>query len=93
MPPPVYYADPACERARCYLASLFDTPSPSAAPSITRTSAASGTRQPSADDIQIHEELNDTVLCSIFGLNICLYIRRYFAQWHGLHVPQGNLYD
>ncbi|PNY23392.1 Protein argonaute 5, partial [Tolypocladium capitatum] len=30
---PAYYADVACERARCYLGGLSDTPSPSAAPS------------------------------------------------------------
>lgn len=56
---PAYYADLACERARCYLASLFDTPSPSAAPSVTRTSPAGGAGQPSADDVQIHPKLKD----------------------------------
>ncbi|KAM0362011.1 hypothetical protein ACHAPK_011567 [Fusarium culmorum] len=59
--PPAYYADLACERARCYLASLFDTPSPSAAPSVTGTSAAGGTGQPTADDVQIHQKLRDTM--------------------------------
>ncbi|KAG4277069.1 hypothetical protein FPRO04_14193 [Fusarium proliferatum] len=59
--PPAYYADLACERARCYLASLFDTPSPSAAPSVTGTSAAGGTGQPSPDDVQIHQKLRDTM--------------------------------
>ncbi|KAF2106982.1 hypothetical protein BDV96DRAFT_590333 [Lophiotrema nucula] len=59
--PPAYYADLACERARCYLASLFDTPSPSAAPSVTGTSAAGGAGQPRADDVQIHPKLKDTM--------------------------------
>ena len=59
--PPAYYADLACERARCYLASLFDTPSPSAAPSVTATSATGGAGQPSADDVQIHPRLKDTM--------------------------------
>ncbi|KJK73535.1 hypothetical protein H634G_11206 [Metarhizium anisopliae BRIP 53293] len=59
--PPAYYADLACERARCYLASLFDTPSPSAAPSVTATSATGGAGQPSADDVQIHPKLKDTM--------------------------------
>ncbi|KAF4496077.1 Stem cell self-renewal Piwi [Fusarium agapanthi] len=59
--PPAYYADLACERARCYLASLFDTPSPSAAPSVTGTSAAGGTGQLSPDDVQIHQKLRDTM--------------------------------
>ncbi|KAG5288232.1 RNAi, RNA interference and gene silencing protein (Qde2) protein family [Histoplasma ohiense] len=58
--PPAYYADLACERARCYLASLFDTPSPSAALSVTETSAAEGALQPSAD-VQIHLKLKDTM--------------------------------
>lgn len=59
--PPAYYADLACERARCYLASLFDTPSPSAAPSVTGTSAAGGTGPPSPDDVEIHQKLRDTM--------------------------------
>ncbi|CZR42761.1 putative argonaute like post-transcriptional gene silencing protein QDE-2 [Fusarium proliferatum ET1] len=59
--PPAYYADIACERARCYLASLFDTPSPSAAPSVTGTSAAGGTGQLGPDDVQIHQKLRDTM--------------------------------
>ncbi|QGA17407.1 hypothetical protein EYB26_005078 [Talaromyces marneffei] len=59
--PPAYYADLACERARCYLASLFDTPSPSAAPSVTGSSAAEGGWQPGANDVQIHPKLKDTM--------------------------------
>ncbi|KAF5236906.1 hypothetical protein FANTH_11079 [Fusarium anthophilum] len=59
--PPAYYADIACERARCYLAGLFDTPSPSAAASVTGTSAAGGTGQLGPDDVQIHQKLRDTM--------------------------------
>jgi len=59
--PPAYYADLACERARCYLASLFDTPSQSAAPSVSGISEAGGAGQPSADDVQIHPNLKDTM--------------------------------
>ena len=59
--PPAYHADLACERARCYLASLFNTPSPSAVPSVTRTSVAEGTSQPSANDVQIHPKLKDAM--------------------------------
>lgn len=59
--PPAYYADLACERARCYLASLFDTPLPSAVPSVTGTSATGGARQPSTDDVQIHPKLTNTM--------------------------------
>lgn len=59
--PPAYYADLACERARCYLASLFDTPSPSAAPSVTGLSTTEGRWQPSTNDVQIHPKLKDTM--------------------------------
>lgn len=59
--PPAYYADLACERARCYLASLFDTPSPSAATSVAGTSAAGGSEGPNADSVQIHPKLKDTM--------------------------------
>jgi hypothetical protein len=60
--PPAYYADLACERARCYLANLFDTPTPSAAPSMAGTSVAGGAGQdPNAADVQIHPKLKDTM--------------------------------
>lgn len=60
--PPAYYADLACERARCYLSSLFDTPSPSAAPSQAGAStAAAATTPASSDDVQIHPNLKDTM--------------------------------
>jgi eukaryotic translation initiation factor 2C len=59
--PPAYYADLACERARCYLASLFDTPTPSAAPSMAGGSTAAGGALASADDVQIHPRLKDTM--------------------------------
>jgi eukaryotic translation initiation factor 2C len=59
--PPAYYADLACERARCYLANLFDTASPSAAPSVTGASAAGMAGAPSKEDVQIHPKLKDTM--------------------------------
>lgn len=55
--PPAYYADLACERARCYLANLFDTPTPSAAPSVVGGAG----QDPSAADVQIHQKLRDTM--------------------------------
>jgi eukaryotic translation initiation factor 2C len=59
--PPAYYADLACERARCYLSSFFDTPSPSTAPSMAGSSIAGGAGQLNADDVQIHPRLKDTM--------------------------------
>ncbi|KAI4619887.1 hypothetical protein J4E83_005744 [Alternaria metachromatica] len=60
--PPAYYADLACERARCYLANLFDTPTPSAGNSVADSSAAGGgSLDPSASDVQIHPKLKDTM--------------------------------
>lgn len=58
---PAYYADLACERARCYLASLFDSPSPSVAPSMAGTSASGAALPPAAEDVQIHPRLKDTM--------------------------------
>ncbi|RMZ71484.1 Stem cell self-renewal Piwi [Pyrenophora seminiperda CCB06] len=60
--PPAYYADLACERARCYLASLFDTPTPSAAPSLAGGSAAGAAGlAPSVSDVQIHPKLKNSM--------------------------------
>jgi eukaryotic translation initiation factor 2C len=59
--PPAYYADLACERARCYLSSLFDTPTPSAAPSMAGASTAGGAEPLAAADVQIHPRLKDTM--------------------------------
>jgi hypothetical protein len=61
--PPAYYADLACERARCYLADLFDTPTPSAAPSTAgeSTAASSAGGNPSNSSVQIHERIRDTM--------------------------------
>lgn len=60
--PPAYYADLACERARCYLANLFDTPTQSAAPSVAGTSAAgAASLDPSASDVQIHPKIKDSM--------------------------------
>ncbi|PHH91012.1 hypothetical protein CDD83_1947 [Cordyceps sp. RAO-2017] len=53
---PAYYADILCERARCYLINLFDTPSNS---SVTGSveSAAGGLEQ----ELQVHPRLRDTM--------------------------------
>ncbi|OAG10813.1 eukaryotic translation initiation factor 2C 2 [Paraphaeosphaeria sporulosa] len=59
--PPAYYADLACERARCYLASLFDSPVPSTAPSQAGGSIAPGGVPANANDVQIHPNLKDTM--------------------------------
>jgi eukaryotic translation initiation factor 2C len=58
---PAYYIDLICKRARYYLADLFDTLLPSAALSVAGTSAASSAGTPSASDVQIHENLRDTM--------------------------------
>jgi eukaryotic translation initiation factor 2C len=55
---PAYYADILCERARCYLSGVFETPTHSAAPSIAGSeSGTSVTNQ----DVEIHERLRDTM--------------------------------
>lgn len=59
--PPAYYADLACERARCYLLNLFNTPTPSAAPSVAGVSTTSGDGPLDAADVQIHPRLKDTI--------------------------------
>ncbi|POR34324.1 Protein argonaute 5 [Tolypocladium paradoxum] len=55
---PAYYADILCERARCYLSSMFETPSSSAAPSAAGSVEGVGASQ---EDVQIHEKLRDTM--------------------------------
>ena len=59
--PPAYYADLACERARCYLSSFFDSPTPSAEPSVAGSSVAGGPAAVNADDVVIHERLRDSM--------------------------------
>ncbi|PTB42583.1 hypothetical protein M441DRAFT_26314 [Trichoderma asperellum CBS 433.97] len=56
---PAYYADILCERARCYLSHLFDSPSNSAAPSVAE--GAEGGHAASGQDVQIHERLRDSM--------------------------------
>lgn len=58
---PAYYADIVCERARCYLADLFDTPVASAAASVVEMSGSSGIILPTTDKVQIHPRLRDTM--------------------------------
>ncbi|KAL1394200.1 putative RNA interference and gene silencing protein [Phyllosticta capitalensis] len=52
--PPAYYADIACERARCYLSDLFE--SSSAGSNVEGQGA--GARE---DDIKVHDKLKDTM--------------------------------
>lgn len=54
--PPSYYADLVCERARAYLSKFYDaTPTGSMVSGQTNLSAAS------AEDIKIHDRLQDTM--------------------------------
>jgi hypothetical protein len=55
---PAYYADILCERARCYLSSVFDTPAQSVAASVAESEAGAGASQ---DDLRIHTNLKDTM--------------------------------
>ncbi|KND91602.1 Protein argonaute 5, partial [Tolypocladium ophioglossoides CBS 100239] len=55
---PAYYADILCERARCYLSNMFETPSNSAAPSAAGSVEGAGALQ---EDVQIHQKLRDTM--------------------------------
>jgi eukaryotic translation initiation factor 2C len=54
--PPAYYADLLCTRLRCYLADQFDPSDNSAAPSV-----ASGTAPPPVFNVQIPENMRDTM--------------------------------
>lgn len=55
---PAYYADILCERARCYLSSVFDE-TPEA--STVASQAGGGPGLPSDQDVQIHPNLRDTM--------------------------------
>ncbi|KAM0813930.1 hypothetical protein AB5N19_13932 [Seiridium cardinale] len=55
---PAYYADIACERARCYLSDFYDsTPTASAAGST----AGQNMRTPRSDDVRVHDRLKNTM--------------------------------
>lgn len=56
---PAYYADILCERARCYLSSVFETPSNSAAPSMVSGGGAGVLA--SQQDVLIHANLRDSM--------------------------------
>lgn len=58
--PPAYYADLVCERARCYLSSLFD-PTPAATPSGSVVSGAPGGGGDASSDVKIHPNVRDTM--------------------------------
>lgn len=57
--PPAYYADLVCERARCYLSSLFD-PSVQGTPAASVSSGQQGGVPASAtDDVRVHPNLEE----------------------------------
>ncbi|KAF2805607.1 putative RNA interference and gene silencing protein [Mytilinidion resinicola] len=58
--PPAYYADIVCERARCYLNDVFDTPTHSAAPSVAG-SAQGRESLVGNEDVLIHPKLRDSM--------------------------------
>lgn len=56
---PAYYADILCERARCYLSSVFDTPAGSVAgSSVAGPGPGPGTME---QDVRVHERLKNTM--------------------------------
>jgi hypothetical protein len=59
---PAYYADIVCERARCYLSHLFESPSNSTAPSMAEGTEGGNTGDAaSKQEVQIHERLRDSM--------------------------------
>jgi hypothetical protein len=59
--PPAYYADLACERARCYLSGVFD-PSPSATQTGSVSSIGTGLgQQVDSSLVRIHDNVKDTM--------------------------------
>lgn len=54
---PAYYTDVVYERARCYLSGQFETPSQSAAGSVSAEPVAVG-----SEDVLIHARLRDSML-------------------------------
>ena len=60
--PPAYYADLICERARCYLSTLFDPSSPSSPEtSSAGTSAAATSPSPDASMATIHPTVRNAM--------------------------------
>jgi hypothetical protein len=58
--PPAYYADLVCTRARCYLSSVFD-PTPAATPSASEIGGSGRGGLAKGSDVQIHENVRDTM--------------------------------
>lgn len=56
---PAYYADIVCERARCYLSDVFDTPTQSVEPSLAGSHI--GDVQIENKDVRIHDKLKNTM--------------------------------
>ncbi|KAL7915394.1 Piwi domain-containing protein [Trichoderma velutinum] len=58
---PAYYADILCERSRCYLSTLFESPSNSEAPSMAEGAAGGLETGALKQEVQIHERLKDSM--------------------------------
>ncbi|KAL7919793.1 ribonuclease H-like domain-containing protein [Trichoderma austrokoningii] len=56
---PAYYADIVCDRARCYLSHLFESPTNSAEPSVVEGWEEG--HAASAQDVQVHERLRNSM--------------------------------
>lgn len=58
--PPAYYADLVCERARCYLSSVYDPATPSGTDAGSVTGGA-GAASATENDVKIHQRLENTM--------------------------------
>ncbi|KAM6486442.1 Piwi-domain-containing protein [Trichoderma sp. SZMC 28011] len=58
---PAYYADVLCERSRCYLSSLFETPPASEATSTVDGAAGGLNTGALQQEVQVHERLKDSM--------------------------------
>lgn len=58
--PPAYYADLVCERARCYMSSVFD-PTLQATLAASVVSGGAGGQVPGNSEVQIHANVRDTM--------------------------------
>ncbi|KAL6691521.1 Piwi domain-containing protein [Trichoderma pleuroticola] len=58
---PAYYADVLCERSRCYLSTLFESPSNSESPSMVEGAAGGLETGALQQEVQIHERLKDSM--------------------------------
>ncbi|KAL7801966.1 Piwi domain-containing protein [Trichoderma afarasin] len=58
---PAYYADVLCERSRCYLSSLFESPPASEATSMVDGAAGGLNTGALQQEVQVHERLKDSM--------------------------------